>query len=319
MSVRALAPGALGPALAAATRRALASGALAPIETRGTVIADDGVRFRVREAVSLRRKDAEDAARERGAAPGNPFLPFEPDLFVAGVSPTHVALLNKFSVLARHLLIVTRVFEHQERWLTRDDFAALAACLSQFESLGFYNGGPAAGASQPHKHLQLVPLPLEEGTGSAVPAPPRGEREAAPAGPPLLPTALLVEASLPAAGVAQVDGFPFVAAATRLDRAAFADPVAVADLLATRFAAAAAFAGVGPVAAADGLRQSAPYNLLVTQDWLLVVPRSREHADGVSINALGYAGSLFVRDGEELARLAAMGPLRALAAAGVTR
>jgi ATP adenylyltransferase len=76
---------------------------------------------------------------------------------------------------------------------------------------------------------------------------------------------------------------------------------------------------VGPIAAADGPRQSAPYNLLVTRDWLLVVPRSREHAGGVSINALGYAGSLFVRDGAELARLREMGPMRALAAVSVPR
>ncbi len=284
----------------AAIRRARASGALVPIETEGIVIDDGGVPFVVRSASGLRRKDADREQRRRQAAPVNPFLPPEADLVVADVSPTHVAVLNKFSVIERHLLIVTRAYEHQARWLTRDDFAALAACMAEFASLGFYNGGAPAGASQPHKHLQLVPLPLAA-AGPAVPA------------------GALIEASLAPDGVAQVAGFAFVAAACRLDGAAFADPPRAALRLQDRFEAAAARAGVRRVDAADGPRQSMPYNLLVTRDWLLVVPRAREHAEGISINALGFAGSLFVRDAAALARLRAMGPMRALATVGVPR
>jgi sulfate adenylyltransferase (ADP) / ATP adenylyltransferase len=29
--------------------------------------------------------------------------------------------------------------------------------------LAYYNCGPSSGASQPHKHVQVVPLPLAEG------------------------------------------------------------------------------------------------------------------------------------------------------------
>ncbi len=47
----------------------------------------------------------------------------------------------------------------------------------------------------------------------------------------------------------------------------------------------------------EGLRYtSAPWNLLVTRRWMLVVPRLCERFEGVAINALGFAGSLFVRD-----------------------
>jgi ATP adenylyltransferase len=28
------------------------------------------------------------------------------------------------------------------------------------DALCFYNSGPASGASQPHKHVQIIPLPL---------------------------------------------------------------------------------------------------------------------------------------------------------------
>ena len=60
--------------------------------------------------------------------------------------------------------------------------------------------------------------------------------------------------------------------------------------------------------------QSRPYNLLVTRRWMMAVPRARERWDGVSVNALGFAGSLLVRDAGELARLRAAGPMRVLAA-----
>lgn len=64
------------------------------------------------------------------------------------------------------------------------------------------------------------------------------------------------------------------------------------------------------------LRAAAPpagrpfaYNLLLTPRWLLVVPRAAECAAmagaDVSVNALGFAGSLFVRDEAQLAAVAA--------------
>jgi hypothetical protein len=45
-------------------------------------------------------------------------------------------------------------------------------------------------------------------------------------------------------------------------------------------------------------RQSAPYNLMVADDWMLVVPRGEQLFRGASINGL-CAGSLFVEDGKQ--------------------
>ena len=53
----------------------------------------------------------------------------------------------------------------------------------------------------------------------------------------------------------------------------------------------------------------APHNWLATREWLLVVPRSRERAGGIGVNALGFAGSLLVRSDEQLAWLRTQGPL----------
>jgi ATP adenylyltransferase len=59
-------------------------------------------------------------------------------------------------------------------------------------------------------------------------------------------------------------------------------------------------------------RQSAPYCLLVTREWMLLVPRTREHFEDISFNALAFAGSLFVRNDQQLERLKKCGPLHAL-------
>jgi ATP adenylyltransferase len=72
-------------------------------------------------------------------------------------------------------------------------------------------------------------------------------------------------------------------------------------------------AGVPVTAAPDGQRQGAPYNLLVAGDWMLLVPRSAECFEGVSVNGLGFAGSLFVRERAQLERIRALGPGRVLA------
>jgi ATP adenylyltransferase len=78
--------------------------------------------------------------------------------------------------------------------------------------------------------------------------------------------------------------------------------------------------GVRAVDVDGGQHQSAPYNLLVMSAGLLLVPRSREFVEGISVNALGFAGSLFVRDEEQMRVIESLGPMnllrRAAAAAG---
>ncbi len=285
----------LWPALRAQTRHALQCGALQPIETALTHLQQDGVRFAVRQVSSLARKEAArrtDASTATGAKAGrpNPFLPYEADLCVGELSPTHIALLNKYNVIDDHLLIVTRRFVPQTALLDLADFEALLVALRGGDALGFYNGGEEAGASQPHKHLQAVPLPLDE-AGLSVPI-----------------EALFDSVSVADRG-ARLDGLPFAHAFARFDMMA-----ADAAQNALKIYRAMLRASAIDTIEVDGLaHQSAPYNLLVTRRWMLMVPRAAERVDGISLNALGFAGSLFVRDAQQLATLARIGPMTALA------
>ncbi|QCP53860.1 phosphorylase [Trinickia violacea] len=294
-TARQLQPGTLWPALCKQTAHALRCGALQPIASDERLIEDAGVRFIVREVSSLARKDQArpaPAARSAASPPVNPFLPHDPNLFVADVSDTHFALLNKFNVIDHHLLIVTRSFIRQETPLNAADFAAWFACLAEFDGLGFYNSGSEAGASQPHKHLQIVPLPLGT-SGLRLPIEP------------LLNTARLQGT------IGTIPGLPF--------RHAFAtlDPASVRYPDAGRIAEARYRALLDAVqrqtAPANGETPSQlPYNLLVTPSWMLLVPRSAERVESVAVNALGFAGSLFVRDAAQRQTIERLGPMNVL-------
>jgi ATP adenylyltransferase len=139
-----------------ASRAALAAAALQPLTTRVERVRDAGIDFVVHVLDRSAHKPPAGGAAD-------PFLAPEPALLVADVSPTHRLLLNKFPVLDAHALIVTRAFEEQSSALTFADFDALRRCLAEIDGLAFYNAGRVAGASQRHKHLQLVPLPLIAG------------------------------------------------------------------------------------------------------------------------------------------------------------
>jgi len=294
-----LQPGTLWPAILRQTAHAFSCGALRPIETTQTTIDDGGVRFLVRQVSSLARKDEDrqkQNAKTKAAGGGviNPFRPYDPDLFVADLTDTHIALLNKFNVIDHHLLIVTRRFEPQEALLNVADFTALFACMAEFQGLGFYNGGAAAGASQPHKHLQIVPLPFAEG-GPMVPIEP-----------------LLASAHGNDDRACAVPGLAFPHAFARLASSPGASPLEIAQRAFGVYRDLLDAAGLHAIDVDGEAHQSAPYNLLVMPQGMLLVPRSVERVEGISINALGFAGSLFVRDAAQMQIIRTLGPMTVL-------
>ncbi|MEY3298716.1 MAG: hypothetical protein RLZZ597_1976 [Cyanobacteriota bacterium] len=290
----ALAPGVLWSKIQHQTQHALTCGALQPIPTEYEFVEQGGMRFLVRILANLALKEQASraqAVQQRQGQPVNPFLPYDPDLFVADLSDSHLCLLNKYNVVDHHILIVTRAFEEQDTWLTQADFDALALGMAEIDGLAFYNGGHLAGASQRHKHLQLVPPPL------------------CPDDSPLPVDQVMGQLSLSSCDpqtsvqVHQHPQFPFHHAIAGLSGAT---PTAEAllttyhhlldDLGADRKTPAATF----------------PYNLLATRRWMMVVGRRQEHYQSIPVNALGFAGSLLVKNREQLALLKTLGPMTVL-------
>lgn len=130
---------------------ALNNHSLLPITTEPGMIEENGNCFYLhRINANLKKKINGNKAQ------GNPFLPYDEDMFVAQAGPEHTCLLNKFPVLSPHLLICSTHFIDQTRPLQLADFAAWLTGFDDNDILGFYNGGKIAGASQPHRHMQLV-------------------------------------------------------------------------------------------------------------------------------------------------------------------
>jgi ATP adenylyltransferase len=278
-------------------RDALACGALQPIRTLHTTLCDGDIEFSVRWVSSLALKDqARIDTVIRRAPDFNPFLPPEPALTVAALGDAHLVVLNKFPVIDRHLLIVTRDWEAQTATLTLADFSALAAVIGAHRGLGFYNGGLEAGASQAHKHLQWVPRD--------------------PGAEPALQGLFVAPGTRP--GVAgMLETLRWRHAFVALAADTWLQPDTAAVQLQAAFAAAWRLLGL--VRHDDLPPTLPPYNLLVTRDWLLLVPRRCEKWHDVSINALGFAGSLFVRSHAQIERLRSAGPLAVLAAVSQPR
>ncbi|GAB4359035.1 MAG: hypothetical protein Kow006_27890 [Gammaproteobacteria bacterium] len=286
--------------LVARTRLAQQHGHQQPIPTHGESLMDGGLPVFLRVVENLGRKDNQPEHLPRVTTneqhPLSPFLPPEEDLFVADISPTHFSVLNKFNVLDHHLLIVTKEFEEQDCLLNSADFDALWICLRAFPSLGFYNGGEEAGASQRHKHLQIIPVDPQNPNHSA----------------PWLP---LMTRHAKKGEVTELPELPFQHALIGLENVAIEKP---GTLLRDAYHTLLKHTGCNE-APETAVRQKKPYNLLMTTDWMLMVPRSHERWHDISINALGYIGALLVRDENQAQDLKTHGPLQALAFAGLPR
>jgi ATP adenylyltransferase len=270
--------------------------ALHAIQTTSEFVQQNNIQFLVRIVSNLAEKEQRKLEIGfRNARAVNPFLPYDEDLWVTDISQTHICLLNKFNVIDHHILLVTRAFEDQESLLTVEDFEAMWLCMAEFDGLAFYNSGPIAGASQQHKHLQIVPLPLAL-RGSKIP----------------------IEAALTSAsyhkGVGISSNLPFVHGISPVKPEWLEDQKRGGEE--TMHSYYSMLDAVG-LLKGEAKKPLGAYNLLITRDWMFLIPRSKECFDSISINALGFAGALLVKNIEEMQKVKQVGPLSILQNVGV--
>ncbi|MGL5793907.1 MAG: ATP adenylyltransferase family protein [Waterburya sp.] len=288
-------PGTLWEKTRQTTIYARECGALHSIETEYCLIQQQDIAFLVRTLANVGRKEqARKKQSEQEKKTGklvDPFLPYEPDLFVGDISSSHICLLNKFNVVDNHLLIVTRAYEEQTDLLNLQDFAALWSCMQEMDGLAFYNAGKLAGASQRHKHLQLIPLPFLPDVVH-------------------LPIELAIANTTCVNSHVTITSFPFRHAIAFLDLSPHHSPTTAPKIMLDNYHAL--LNQVGLKVDSETQQQSGAYNFLATKDWMLIVPRSQESFQNIPINSLGFAGSLFVRDRTSLELLKELTPLKLL-------
>ncbi|SEN15155.1 ATP adenylyltransferase family protein [Brachymonas denitrificans] len=277
---------------------ALASGALQPVQSEQIRIEQEGLPFVVRWVSSLAAKDASKPA----AIPGgprdpnfNPFLNPDPELTVGPLGDTHVAILNKFPLSVQHLVLACREFEEQLLPLTAADFTALARVMTEAGGLGLYNGGTAAGASQRHKHVQWIPS-TDDNAGLA------------------LFSAGLPQ-DLPPLGVARHPALSMQHCFVRVHSGPGMAVEQAAANLQQAWEKGCAELGLQP--GADRLMP--PYNMLAGDGWMLLIPRSQEQYEGISLSAICFGGTLYTRTREQVDLVQQAGPLQVLAEVGFGR
>lgn len=94
-------------------------------------------------------------------------------LRISDLGPSHFLVLNKFAIAAEHFILATNDFKDQEHLLEKDDFAAIRTCIDGYENpnggdglFTFFNSGEFSGASQAHRHVQMIPISrMKDGLG----------------------------------------------------------------------------------------------------------------------------------------------------------
>lgn len=276
-------------------KSAYQSNALLSYPTSVETVLEDGLTYHIRTLGNLRQKNTLDVAlrsenkssenkstanHSNKASTDNPFLSHEPELFVSDIGHSHKCLLNKYNVLDQHLLLVTRQFEAQTSALNQTDFDALYHCLCAAPALAFYNGGKTAGASQQHKHIQLIKTaePIEQLVA-------------------FNPQLSALNDEVPR----ELESLPFKHAALALPTGLFDQRKSedeakdAAIQLKHLYDRLRMTLGLDCFSNSKQSEQLPPYNLLMTHDWMLVVPRSEESYSGVSLNALAFSGSILVK------------------------
>uniref|UniRef100_K3WRM4 Uncharacterized protein n=1 Tax=Globisporangium ultimum (strain ATCC 200006 / CBS 805.95 / DAOM BR144) TaxID=431595 RepID=K3WRM4_GLOUD len=299
------------------TQRAAQTQALKKITAGHELLppAENGVRYVLFQTQTANQKPVAAAPAETPAPEKKPFRdPFakehlEQDLFVAQLHDTHNVVLNKFNVVDEHVVLPTIEFEAQETPLSKADFRAMWTAMGALDAFAFFNCGYESGASQPHKHMQLISYSsMKSYTNLDMP--------------PLLQfihDRLQTQAS---DGIVHLRDLPFFHFLHRIDLPADIDDQVAADQLHAIYATvlqqlnATAYPGSQEAAATSTATATADrfvaYNLLLTKSFLFVVPRKTQRFNGIEVNAIGFIGSFFVRNDEQRAFFETQGPMELL-------
>ncbi|KAI0051872.1 HIT-like protein [Auriscalpium vulgare] len=297
----------------AAFEKGKASGDLLFFPSEVHTYAEAGIDFQIRLCPALLHKPTLPTPHftEQPTEKSDPFKePYNPNLYVGELKDEqegidYVVLLNKFSVVPNHILLITKAFQSQSSPLSPGDLVQTysllrAARKKRNDMMAFYNCGDRSGASQPHKHVQFIPIEDEEPPIEVKARAARLEKD-------VLPFSLAL---------------PFANHIRRLSLPSNAGPEQLEAVLADAFLQLLDLA-ISTVRHDPDAPPGIPsYNVLLTLEHLYLFPRRQElhtlqdTGDALSVNTLAFAGFMLVKSPEELAAVTKEGPLNILKSVG---
>ncbi|ORY63398.1 5',5'''-P-1,P-4-tetraphosphate phosphorylase 2 [Pseudomassariella vexata] len=167
------APSNLPSLVKSAFTKAKQAGDLTYYPTQVAVLEANSIPFQLRFSPSLASKPKPEKPKDKDAKPFNPFENPLPSMTISDIGdpPTHVLVLNKFAIVPEHFILATKRVEPQTHVLAKEDIEAASACVRAYAEndqdggkgkekglFVFFNSGEHSGASQAHRHLQMLPI-----------------------------------------------------------------------------------------------------------------------------------------------------------------
>ncbi|KAK6353871.1 hypothetical protein TWF730_008293 [Orbilia blumenaviensis] len=246
----------------------------------------EGFQFEFRLAPALLKKPILSRHAPGRSKPVGPFVDPDPNFVVAKIGDTHTLIFSKFCVPRPHFVLHTNQFELQSDDLTRSDLDASWRVLQAFPktpSMMIYNCGVDAGSSQGHKHMQVFPKPESQEFK-------------------LFPDL----ARLSESDVSTCQNIPY-----KHYIIALPENPSVEDLVRRHNSlvglAKIALEKVGGTA----------HNVVMTKDWIMVIPRRSKGCDGVGANAAGMMGMVWIGSEKERDSWTAFGLTQYLQGLGI--
>ncbi|KAF2136614.1 uncharacterized protein K452DRAFT_237249 [Aplosporella prunicola CBS 121167] len=252
---------------------------------------DDGFTFEfyITDALSSKPQAGEAVQTEDHPTrfgPGSDILNNNSEMLLANINSTHLLVLNKFCVFRSQLLLLTAdSYRRQSEQLDLEDFKAVCDILPLMGDphMAMYNCGAKSGASRQHKHIHVLPRPSHLFPD---------DRNFDPAKIPFLYLLQYLDKGI----IGSRDG-PQVLLQTYQDLLGRAKQ------------------------ASSNCSEDAEYahNIVLTNEWLIVIPRSRAIFEGIATNAAGMVGSVWLNDDIQMDDWKAKGPKKVLRQLGLPR
>ena len=211
----------------------------------------------------------------------NPFKPWDKILEIDSIGNYHQLILNKYPVQIGHILLITNEWKEQNGWMDIKDWEAIKKVNNDTTGLWFFNSGPLAGASQPHRHIQLLrrnpselSCPREKWILNFNNVNYKNEK---------FSKNIIIKKfskSLSEENIYQI----YKDLSNRLG---LGDPKI-------------------------DKKPKYPYNLIFTDSWMVLIKRKIDNLHGISINALGFAGYILVTGKSNINYLKKHGPEKLL-------
>ena len=194
----------------------------------------------------------------------NPFIPWDSRLEIKAINDKHILILNKYPVQLGHMLLITNTWKAQNGWLSIEDFEAIVNVDNDTSGLWFFNSSKEAGASQPHRHFQLLPRHYNDNIC------PRYEWFCS-----------LLNNNININYISKISKSISIKPRYKNKKNCAIDlfnsyKIMVRDM------------GLGEINV--NIKPLKPYNLLLTSEWIAMITRLKDRSNGFNINALGFAG-----------------------------